>query len=219
MTTDPAVAQLTAVPGLARLDLVNAIRLLIRFGGIDGARNDHPRLATAARRVARDRWQYNIPQDVMVAALPALIAEAEAAELVAEAESLALATAMAGDGELTPAEKAAAARGITPATFRRLHPAVTGDLVDELLPRIQVVRDDLVRRLTDAGHEDVATTIAGDVREAGYRVALTEVRRGAYGETVRRAAFHLELALVAVVNGHRSTAERSLAKAAAVLAV
>jgi hypothetical protein len=133
----------------------------------------------------------------------------------------AIRAAMAGydQGELTPAERAAADRGISPVAYRRLYPAVTGDLADELLPRITVLRDDLVRRLVDTGHELAAVTVAGDPREAGYRVALTTVRRDTqHGEAIRKAMFHLELALTAIENGHGGVAGGCLAKASAALA-
>lgn len=133
----------------------------------------------------------------------------------------AVAGAMAGydPGELTPAEQAAANRGISPVAFRRLYPAVTGDLMDELLPRIEVLRAELGMRLVDAGREDLARTITGDPREAGYRVALTDARRLVdAGEPVRKAAFHLELALTAIENGHGGIAGGCLVKASAALA-
>lgn len=130
-----------------------------------------------------------------------------------------LAGAMAGyhPAELTAAERAGAARGIAPGQFRRLYPAVTVDDDHKLLRRALVVRDTLVRDLTDLGHEPAARTIAGDPREAGYRISLYDVRRDtALPEKIRKAAFYLEIGLTNV--NRPDVAERNLSRAAGALA-
>ena len=135
-----------------------------------------------------------------------------------EDAAAAVAAAMAGydRDELTPAEQAAADRGISPVAYRRLYPAV--DLGD-MAPRVLVVRDDLVRRLTEDGREDLARTVAGDPAEAGYRVALTSIRRATgLSEAARKGAFHLELGLTALDGGHDGVAGGCLVKASAALA-
>lgn len=136
--------------------------------------------------------------------------------------NLTFAGAMTGQdpAELTGPELAAARRGINPATFRRLYPAV--DRIadgEDLLQRAHVVRDALVRDLTELGREPAVRTILGDVREAGYRVALFELRtNGELPERIRRGAFYLELALSAAMKGQRPTANRSISKAQVALA-
>jgi hypothetical protein len=130
-----------------------------------------------------------------------------------------LAGAMSGyhPDELTAAERACAARGITPAMFRRLYPAVVVDDGHKLLRRALVVRDTLVRDLTELGHEPAARTLAGDPREAGYRISLFDVRRDTtLPERIRTATFHLEAALSGLDLPDR--AERNLARAAGALA-
>lgn len=120
---------------------------------------------------------------------------------------------------LTEETRQAQQRGIAPSLFRRLLPAVTGDLVDELLPRITVIRDELARMLIEAGRQDAAHKVDGDPRETGYRVALVEVRQTAgMPEQVRKTAFRLEIALSACRAGKRDTAQRCLARAADSLA-
>lgn len=118
-------------------------------------------------------------------------------------------------GRLTAEARAAAKRGVAPAQFLRLLPKVAGELVDELLPRIAVIRTELERLLIEGGQHNVALTIAGDPRETGYRVALVEVRqKTTLPESVRKVAFLLEMALSACRAGNRDTADRCLTRAA-----
>jgi hypothetical protein len=57
-------------------------------------------------------------------------------------------------------------------------------------------------------------TVLGDPREAGYRVALYELRSNiALPERVRKGAFYLELALSSAAGGHPAAARNSIAKA------
>lgn len=71
-----AAARTRDLPEYVALDVVAAICVLIRFGGIDQATADLPRLAEASRRLGRDRYWTDVAQDVMLAALPGLIERA-----------------------------------------------------------------------------------------------------------------------------------------------
>jgi hypothetical protein len=131
----------------------------------------------------------------------------------------AVAGAMAGykTAELSPSELNAIGDGISPAEHRRLYPAVTGDLIDGLLPRIEAIRDQVVQRLTELGCPAEASALRGDPREPGYRVTVTRIRRGHLSEAIRMSLFHLEVTLNVIVGSDGVAAIRSLDKAAAVL--
>lgn len=132
----------------------------------------------------------------------------------------ALAAAMTGqqDEELTGPERSGVARGIGLATFRRIYPAVQIADGNDLLRRAEIVRDALVRDLTELGMEPAVRTVIGDVRETGYRVALYALRtNAALPERVRRGACYLEIALSAIARHQPNGARNSLNKAAVAL--
>jgi hypothetical protein len=107
----------------------------------------------------------------------------------------------------------AAAAGISPAAFTRLSPAVTGDAVDELLPQLEQIRDAIVARL-NAGDQVDAAPIAGDVRDAGYRVQLMKARIAARSDTSRQCLMLLEQALSNLHAGASNVAVTVLNRAA-----
>lgn len=130
--------------------------------------------------------------------------------------------AMGGFRDLTAVELAAADRGINPATHRRLHPAVTGSLADDLAARIGYLTARLAAELiTVVPDEDtydaLADTLVGDPRAAGFRLAVHEARLALGTEVMRRLAMLVEWTLHSIELGREDSARQKLARAEALL--
>lgn len=132
------------------------------------------------------------------------------------AEPALVAVAMAGyrTEDLTMGETAAVERGIALATYRRLHPAVTGPLADSLAVRIAYLAAHLAVETTD---ERVYNVLRCDPRTPGFRLAVHEAQVAATKETVRRLAMRIEWALNAIALGREATAVAKLDEADAIL--
>jgi len=174
--------------------------------------DDHEPGQFVTGQAGRGKTQYFTPEQIME------MARTTHAAILDRASRVAAGMGGYNASTLTAEMRQAEKRGIAPSLFRRLLPAVTGDLVDELFPRIVVIRDEMVRLLIEAGRQDTARTVAGDPRETGYRVALVDIRQAELTELIRKTAFLLEICLSACRAGSRDTAERTLARAAEHLA-
>lgn len=138
---------------------------------------------------------------------PAIVAQrANAADVVA--------LAMADHRDVSQGEREAVERGIDPTTYRRLYPAVIGDLADQLLDRIQWIATFLAAHLVCHTDDDrVCRQLTGDPRAAGFRVALFEARRLAATEQMRKLAMFTEWAMTSIAVGDEAFALAKLARA------
>ncbi len=120
--------------------------------------------------------------------------------------------AMAGfrPAELNAEEQAVVMRNLPPDLYRRLAPPVTGPAVLTLLPHLEMVRDAIVAQLPAGAGRDA---VAGDIRSAGYRVALHVARRDAEQETARTGLMLLELALTQLADGRPGAAASMVTRA------
>lgn len=128
-----------------------------------------------------------------------------------------VAAAMAGYRitDLSIDETKALKRGIDPSTYRRLYPAVTGELADQLAGRIIYLASFLTAR---TANDDVYTRLLPDPRTPGWRLALHEARIAAPSEPLRRLGALIEWAMNAIVLGREQTARAKLDQADAIVA-
>lgn len=126
--------------------------------------------------------------------------------------------AMAGyrDGDVTPDEDEAARRGVSPSVYRRLNPAVTGELADQLVVGVAYLAARIAAHLIDSigpAALPMAGQLTRDPRSAGFRIGLFQARLAATAEPVRKAALLVEWALTAISQGREQSAIRKLDRA------
>lgn len=137
--------------------------------------------------------------------------------IVTQQPDPALVAAMAGHSlnGLTEGETEALGRGISLATYRRLHPVVAGDLADQLAARVGYLATQLAARTDD---DRIHTGLLHDPRSPGFRLAVHEARLVADKETTRRLALLLEWTLTSIALGRQQSAVEKLDRAEAIIA-
>jgi hypothetical protein len=133
-----------------------------------------------------------------------------------QADPTAVAAAMAGyrTDQLSLRETKALERGIEPATYRRLNPAVTGKLADQVAVRVAYLAAHIAPEMDD---EQIYTSLLRDPRSAGFRLALYEARLNADSEPIRRLAMLTEWVLNSIELGREQSAMEKLVRAEAIL--
>lgn len=127
--------------------------------------------------------------------------------------------AMTGHRDVSQSEQAAIERGIDPETYRRLYPAVTGDLADQLYARVIYLASHLAAHLVcNTDDDDVSDRLCTDPRTPGFRLALFEARRLATTEQMRKVAMFAEWAMNSIEAGDEEIARGKLDRADRILA-